>query len=169
MMPEYLFSDDRKYRYILRRQWDESLPECMFIGLNPSTADEVQDDPTIRRCIGFARDWGYGTLWMGNIFAYRATDPKDMKAHEELPEAKAMNELCLLSMAARSDLIVLAWGNHGTYKNRGQEVLGLLGGCDSSLNNIKCLKVTKQNQPSHPLYLPKNSEPLELCLKNYGL
>ena len=70
-----LFSEDRIYRYALWRTWDESLPKALFIGLNPSTADEIQDDPTIRRCIRYSMDWGYGGYIMGNIFGYRSTDP----------------------------------------------------------------------------------------------
>lgn len=72
-------SDCRTYRYELWRTWDESKPYAMFIGLNPSTADETEDDPTIRRCINFAKTWGYGGLCMTNLFAYRATQPEDMK------------------------------------------------------------------------------------------
>lgn len=74
------FSDCRKYRYTLWRIWNESEPCVMFIGHNPSTADEKEDDPTIRRCINYSRDWGYGGLYMVNLFAYRATDPKDLIA-----------------------------------------------------------------------------------------
>ena len=73
------FSNDRIYRYALWRVWDESLPKLLFIGLNPSTADEINDDPTMRRCIRFAKDLGYGTFIMGNIFGYRSTDPKKIK------------------------------------------------------------------------------------------
>ena len=76
------FSECRKYRYTLWRRWDGLFASgyAMFIGLNPSTADETNDDPTIRRCIGYARDWGYGGLCMTNLFAFRATLPKNMKA-----------------------------------------------------------------------------------------
>ena len=72
------FSPDKVYRYELWRIWDEALPVCMFIGLNPSTADETVDDPTIRRCINFAKEWGYGQLVMTNLFAFRATKPAEM-------------------------------------------------------------------------------------------
>jgi hypothetical protein len=71
-----IFSDCRKYRFALRRNWDESKPYVMFIGLNPSTADEIENDPTINRCISYARSWGYGGLFMANLFAFRATDHK---------------------------------------------------------------------------------------------
>ena len=75
------FSPCRTYRYALWRWWDRSRPYAMFIGLNPSTADEVNNDPTVSRCIGYSRRWGYGGLCMTNIFAYRSTDPARMKAH----------------------------------------------------------------------------------------
>jgi hypothetical protein len=70
-----VFSTCRRYRYVLRRIWDRSTPPAMFVGLNPSTADEVKDDPTVRRCIGYAKRWGFGGLIMTNIFAFRSTDP----------------------------------------------------------------------------------------------
>ena len=73
-----IFSSDRIFRYILWRTWNEQNGHLMVIGLNPSTADETQDDPTIRRCVGFARQWGYGGLYMLNLFAYRATDPSEL-------------------------------------------------------------------------------------------
>ena len=73
------FSKDRIYRYALWRIWDDTLPKLLFIGLNPSTADEINDDPTMRRCIRFSKDLGYGGFIMGNIFAYRSTDPKKLK------------------------------------------------------------------------------------------
>lgn len=72
-----IFSADRLYRYTLTRRWD-GRPMMAWIGLNPSTADETEDDPTIRRCTGFAKAWGYGGMVMLNLFAYRATDPKEM-------------------------------------------------------------------------------------------
>ena len=79
-----IFSPCRRYRYTLWRAWDMFNPGyVMFIGLNPSTADEVQDDPTIRRCIGYAKEWGYGAFCMTNIFAFRATDPRVMKAQAD--------------------------------------------------------------------------------------
>lgn len=70
-------SECRRYRFSLWRIWDEALPYALFIGLNPSTADETANDPTITRCINFAKDWGYGGIYMANLFAYRATDPSE--------------------------------------------------------------------------------------------
>ena len=73
------FSKDRAYRYALWRTWDDSLEKLLFIGLNPSTADEIKDDPTMRRCIRFSKDFGFGGFIMANIFAFRSTDPKKLK------------------------------------------------------------------------------------------
>ncbi len=90
-----VFSPSRKYRYVLRREWgDTERKMAVFIGLNPSTADETTDDPTIRRCMGYARDWGCSGLYMLNLFAVRATDPKDMLA--DLNPVGADNESCPL-------------------------------------------------------------------------
>ncbi len=76
-------SECRKYRYALWRTWDKSKPYAMFIGLNPSTADETENDPTINRCINYSKDWGFGGLCMVNLFAFRATDPSDMMASKD--------------------------------------------------------------------------------------
>ena len=73
MIKDAILSEDRKYRYILSRTWDETKPTVLFIGLNPSTADEKTDDPTIRKCINYAKCWGYGKILMANLFAFRNT------------------------------------------------------------------------------------------------
>jgi hypothetical protein len=73
-----VLSECGRYRYVLTRTWDHDLAACAFIGLNPSTADAHEDDPTIRRCIRFARDWGHGGLIMLNLFAWRSTDPRGL-------------------------------------------------------------------------------------------
>lgn len=83
MIKDTIFSPCREYRYTLYREWAPGDKVVMFIGLNPSTADEVNNDPTVRRCINYAKQWGYTGMYMTNIFAYRATDPNVMKAHPE--------------------------------------------------------------------------------------
>lgn len=146
------FSPCRTYRYSLWRRWGK--PEqgyAMFIGLNPSTADEVEDDPTVRRCIQFAKDWGYGALCMTNLFAFRATDPGVMKAHPE-PIGPDTNTV-LVELAKSAGVVIAAWGNHGSHRARDRQVIALLP-------NLRCLKVTKADQPSHPLYLSKALKPL---------
>ena len=107
------FSPDRIYRYALYRTWDETKPRVMFIGLNPSTADESKDDPTIRRCKNYAFDWGYGGLIMANLFALRATKPKIMKEHA-LPIGRD-NNYWLESLARDAEIIIAAWGVNGSH------------------------------------------------------
>lgn len=151
------FSACRKYRYTLWRWWDKSKPYAMFVCLNPSIADEIQDDPTVRRCINFSRDWGYGGFVMTNIFAYRATDPKEMKKYyenlgpKELTTDLASNAVHLIKLSRKAGVIVAAWGTHGAFMNRGDRVSKLIPG-------MKCLKITKGGFPQHPLYLAKDSE-----------
>lgn len=140
----------RAYRYALWRRWGLGR-YAMFIGLNPSTADEDNDDPTIRRCIGFARSWGYGALCMTNLFAYRATEPADMKKAAD-PVGRHNNDT-LVDLASRAGLVVAAWGAHGTYKGRDQSVRLLVPG-------LHYLRLTKDGHPGHPLYLPKNLRPV---------
>lgn len=145
------FSPCRLYRYSLWRVWDEDYPKCAFIGLNPSTADETKDDPTIRKCIGFAKAWGYGGLFMLNAFALRATDPKVMKAHAEPigPE----NDHVLSIYAEETPLVVAAWGVDGKHRNRCRDVRRLIG-------KLHHLGLTKDGQPKHPLYLRGDTKPM---------
>ena len=140
-----VFSRCRKYRYILTRVWNPKLPLVLFVGLNPSTADEHKDDPTVRRCIGFAREWHFGGLSLVNLFAYRATDPGDLLAATD--PIGPRNDNCILTIARTTGRIVLAWGTLGGILGRDQRVLSMLPGA-------YCLGVTKGGHPKHPLYLP---------------
>ena len=144
------FSDCRTYRYGLWRLWDEATAYAMFIGLNPSTADEINDDPTIKRCISYAKEWGYGGLMMANLFAYRATDPEIMlQAKDPIgPE----NDRLLLEYANKAGVVVGAWGNAGAHLNRASKVLEMLPG-------ICYLKLNKTGHPAHPLYLSAKLKP----------
>lgn len=133
------------YRYDLWRRWGDG-PYVLFIGLNPSTADASDDDPTIRRCKRFVSDWGYSAMHMANLFAYRATNPKDMlKASDPIG---IDNDTTLASLASRAGVIVCAWGAMGGHMNRDNACVELLSGY-----NLKCLGVTKAGQPRHPLYI----------------
>jgi hypothetical protein len=123
----------------------------MFVGLNPSTADETTDDPTVRRCIAFARDWGYGALCMTNLFAFRATRPEDLKS--AAGPVGLENDHFLLRHAARAGIVVAAWGNHGAHLGRGAQVRALLP-------HLHCLRRTGTGHPAHPLYLPKTLRPV---------
>jgi len=140
-----------KYRYALWRVWDESLPLVMFIGLNPSTADATEDDPTIRRCIGFAKSWGYGGIQVGNLFAYRSTKPS--KLYKASNPVGQDNDFWLKKLHSSSQIVIAAWGNRGTFLDRARYVCSLLP-------DIYCLGVTKYKQPRHPLYLKKSVKPV---------
>ena len=145
-----VFSSCRTYRYELWRWWDKAKPYALFIGLNPSTADETNDDPTIRRCIGFAASWGYGGLCMMNLFAYRATDPKEMIKYP-FPIGPE-NDRRLMQLSKRAGIVIAAWGEKGTFQGRDQIACAML-------KDLKCLGTTKSGQPRHPLYLSSNAKP----------
>lgn len=165
-----LFSPDRKYRYTLWREWADDMQAelktfmlhvltgqqpayVMFIGLNPSTADETADDPTIRRCRWFARSWGYGAMCMTNLFALRATDPKSMMA--EADPIGPDNRMTLLTIAARAALIVACWGVHGAHLCRDISVLAML----EPYVQLHHLGLTLDGHPKHPLYLSRLTRP----------
>ena len=139
------------YRYSLWRQWAPG-PHVMFIGLNPSTADGTIDDPTIKRCIGFARAWGYAGLMMTNLFAWRDTKPRNMLAVNDPigPE----NDRVLRVEYAKAALTVAAWGEHGRHAGRNNAVQSLLP-------HLHYLRLTKDGHPSHPLYLPASLRPVK--------
>lgn len=144
-----VFSSDRKYRYVLWRWWNNKEPYAMFIGLNPSTADEIIDDPTIRRCVGFAADWGYGGLCMTNLFAFRAVNPKEMMKHPE--PVGVVNDDWLLALSRQAGIVIAAWGTKGAFQNRDEAVY-------SMMIDLKCFGLTKGGHPRHPLYLPMDTE-----------
>lgn len=146
------FSPCHRYRYQLWRRWGDG-PYALFVGLNPSTADETTDDPTIRRCVRFARDWGYGALCMANLFAFRATDPKVMMAEPE-PVGPA-NDGNLACAHLGAGITIAAWGAHGGHRGRDKEVLQMLSG-------FHHLGLTKGGKPRHPLYLRADSTPARL-------
>ena len=141
------FSDCRKYRYSLSRTWNGKKKTILFIGLNPSTADEKIDDPTIRRCINYAQNWGFGSLLMVNLFAYRTTMPSELK-NVKNPIGND-NDLHIIELSKKADIAVAAWGNEGTLLNRDKEVKKILP-------NLMCLKINKSGQPAHPLYQKKD-------------
>jgi len=148
-----------QYRYTLMRNLERGNSKiCMFIMLNPSTADAKEDDPTIRRCINYAKDWGYGKLLVANLFAFRATDPKVMKS--TYSPIGPQNDNCIIHAAQIADasggVVICAWGTHGTFKDRAKEVINMLVeiGIDP-----KCLKMTQDGHPGHPLYLAKSLKP----------
>lgn len=150
MIKSAIISEDKVYRYILMRVWDSSKPRCLFICLNPSTADESKDDPTVRRCIGFAKEWGFGSLAIGNVFALRATSPKELLGHRD--PAGIENGAHLSALKVACDEYIMAWGAHSIVTT------SLSLQVTKLFPNPKCLGVNKDGSPKHPLYLPKNSK-----------
>ncbi|MGH8585874.1 MAG: DUF1643 domain-containing protein [Gammaproteobacteria bacterium] len=148
-----IFSNSLKHRYVLWRVWGGTSRLALFVGLNPSTADESRDDPTIRRCLGFARHLGYSGMLVANLFAYRATDPEDLFRVED--PIGADNDVWLdLAGSCACDTIA-CWGNHGKQHQRGASVV-------PTLKDPKCFCLTKAGEPSHPLYLPSTATPTRL-------
>lgn len=148
------FSDDRIYRYTLYREWpaENAREGCvMFIGLNPSTADEVKDDPTIRRCKGFARSWGFRRMFMLNLFAFRATNPREMMAATD--PIGPDNDRWLCEHAESSAIVVAAWGRHGEFQGRDRAVRRFLR---------KIYQIGDAEYPRHPLYLKSDLVPVEV-------
>jgi hypothetical protein len=170
-----IFSPCRRYRYALWREWwetdclvcDATMPPgetcntcqrtrpvsdyLMVIGLNPSTADETKNDPTIRRCIGFAKQWGFSALCMTNLFAFRATQPKDMKAENDPvgPE----NDHWLHEARFYAGRCLAAWGTHGSHMGRDAQV-------KFAVQGLSCLGKNANGSPKHPLYIAANTQPI---------
>ncbi|MGA9070877.1 MAG: DUF1643 domain-containing protein [Terracidiphilus sp.] len=148
--------DKQEYRYTLKRVWDASLGSVLFVMMNPSTADPYVDDPTVAKCQRYARSWGYGTMLVGNTFAYRATNQKDLLRVADPVGPK--NDKCLLQMAAQAGLIVLAYGKpHKNLCQRGRDVAALLRRAGHELH---ALKLCNDGTPSHPLYLKGTLRPI---------
>jgi hypothetical protein len=144
------FDTTRQYRYSLWRTWEDRGNRVAFVLLNPSQANEVENDPTIRRCIGFAKDWGYGSVEIVNLFAHCATKVQTLKKARDLIGSE--NDSYIRQAAERASLIICAWGNWGYLKGRNLEVQSLLQEFDSG-----CLGLTRRGHPRHPLYLPKQT------------
>lgn len=145
------------YRYSLTRILEHTpTRRLLFIMLNPSTATAAIDDPTIRRCIGYARRWEYGQLLIGNLFALRSTDPRNLRKVEDPigPE----NDRHLVDLAFAADRIICAWGTDGGLMRRGEAVRRLLHGRFPG-KPLHCLEATKFGEPKHPLYLRGDLEP----------
>ena len=151
------FSKDRRYRYLLQRCVGASQSRVLFIMLNPSSADEERNDPTIRRCIGFARDWGFGLLEVVNLFALMSTDPKGLLETED--PVGPDNEATIQAALQRADRVILAWGNHGSHhKERAAHVTKMA----LDVSTPHHLGLTKLGFPRHPLLLPRDTAPSPL-------
>ena len=140
------FSECRLYRYSLRIVWDPSLPLASFIGLNPSTADEWQDDPTVRRCRTFAESWNCGGLLMLNVFAFRATLPADMKKVEDPIRPRNTAAYLIEQLATCGGPHIAAWGKHSSHRNHGEYI-------KCHFPHLDCLALNLDGSPKHPLYL----------------
>jgi hypothetical protein len=138
-----------EYRYTLLRVWDKSKPKIVFIGLNPSVADERQDDNTVRKCINIARRDGYGSMIMLNAYAYRSTDPKALTTEPNV--VGTHNDHHIAKACKDADKIVVAWGNHAT-DDRHSTLLKVLEG-----HRLYCFAKNNNGKPKHPLYVSLNA------------
>ena len=150
-----IYSDDRLHRYELTRIWDEGGRRAAFVMLNPSTATEIANDPTVERCERRARALGFGAFRVVNIFSYRATDPREMRAFRE-PTGGAANDAAILAAADWADLVLCAWGVHGAHLDRGRTVEAMLRAGEHRLHS---LGLSKAGHPKHPLYISYDVQP----------
>ncbi|HEY9627402.1 MAG TPA: DUF1643 domain-containing protein [Coleofasciculaceae cyanobacterium] len=148
-----IFDRTKTYRYSLWRSWDDDKPRVAFVMLNPSTADAESNDPTLRRCIGFAQTWGYGSLVVVNLFALRATHPAQLRQVRD-----PIGQECdrhILAAVSTADCTVVAWGNGGHLKGRDRIVQKLIS--RELTGTAHCLGVNRSGQPRHPLYARADS------------
>lgn len=151
-----IISDCKNYRYVLWRVWNPDKPKCMFIMLNPSKADGNIDDPTIRRCIGFADAWGYGGFYVCNLFPYRATRPQDLLMTDD-PFGQG-NKDYIKELYDKVEIVVGAWGNANIVDKlmRGLSEFRLI---DFTFPKLHYLELSNTHRPKHPLYLKKDCKP----------
>lgn len=149
-----VYSDCERYRYSLTRVWDAAGARVAFVMLNPSTATEVQNDPTVERCERRARAMGFGAFCVVNIFAYRATDPKDMRRTDD--PIGPQNDAAIQDACAQAGQVICAWGTHGAHLSRGAIVADMLRGQGFTLHH---LGLTKDGAPKHPLYIGYDTKP----------
>lgn len=146
-------SDCGRYRYALRRVWDDQLPRLVFVMLNPSTADANTDDPTIRKCVGFAQRWSFGSIAVVNLFAFRCTKPNGLIMQAD--PIGPMNDVAIKQETENlASSVIVAWGANGWgYPNRIAHVVALLK------RALYCITTTNSGQPAHPLLLPYSLVP----------
>ena len=147
MRKSAIISKDGQHRYSLGRIWDEGLPQVLFIMLNPSTADAEKEDPTIRRCLRYAESWGYGGLWVGNLFSYRTAYPKMLSGKDNLTQ---LNLEHLEQMSQCTSQTICAWGN-----GRGWPTY-----ITDHFAELHYLDLSKNGTPKHPLYLKGSLRPV---------
>ncbi|WP_170603046.1 DUF1643 domain-containing protein [Ruegeria arenilitoris] len=149
-----VYSDCEKYRYSLTRIWNTRGRKALFVMLNPSTATEIQNDPTVERCERRARALGFGAFQVTNIFAWRDTDPRKMRA--AIDPVGPQNDEAILNGVDWADQVIAAWGTHGSHLNRGYAVENLLRDTGQPLFH---LGLTKDGHPKHPLYIAYSQKP----------
>lgn len=137
------FSDDKKHRYVLQRIWDKALPKVMFIGLNPSTANETDDDPTIRRVMRFAKDWGYGGVYMLNLYSFVTAYPSKLEVSQH---ARITNDTFLRGYGKKSKEVVFAWGGFKEAKCNSLKM-------ELMFPDATALQINADGSPKHPLYV----------------
>jgi hypothetical protein len=150
-----VYSDCERYRYLLTRVWEPGGAQALFVMLNPSTATEAQNDPTVERCERRARALGFGAFRVCNIFAWRDTDPKAMRraADPVGPE----NDAAIRESCFWADTIICAWGTHGAHLGRGKAVENLMRATGRPLHH---LGLTQEGHPRHPLYIGYGTGPV---------
>lgn len=151
-----VLSDCGTYRYLLRRVWDHRQPRALYIMLNPSTADASVDDPTIRSCFRLARENGYGSFEVINLFGFRATDPDALATAPD--PIGPMNERVGAAAIARCDVAICAWGAHPMAARKSGFICDLIR---SYRPAAYCFGTTKAGAPKHPLYI-KSGTPLQI-------
>lgn len=149
-----MLSHDGVYRYELSRRWADG-PAATFIMLNPSTADATLDDPTIRKCIGFAKRWKMGGIFVVNLFALRSTNPDALKTHVD--PVGIENGVVIHDAVVRSRVVIVAWGTKGNLMNRDDKIIELL---EMVGRDPLCLGITKGGFPKHPLYVSYETIPI---------
>ena len=149
-----VYSDCERYRYALTRVWEPQGRRLSFVMLNPSTATEVQNDPTVERCEQRARALGFGGFRVTNIFAWRDTDPRKMRA--ALDPIGPDNDAAILEACAWGYQVIAAWGTHGAHLNRGPQVEALLR---ASGRSVLHLGLSKARHPKHLLYIAYTQQP----------
>lgn len=158
------FDSSRRYRYQLTRRWegDYNPSPVTWIMLNPSTADALTDDATVRRCVAFAKRWGWGGIRVYNLYALRATNPRTMLHPGAIAQYTGVlnNDVIRVALCPPDGPVVAAWGTHGAWQGRGAEMLTLLDGLGVE---PYCLGMTKNMQPRHPLRLAASTKPRRLA------
>lgn len=150
------FSDCKKYRYTLSASWNRSLPEVLFIGLNPSLANEFKLDPTVNKCVRLAKKWGYGKVELINLFGLITPYPQML--FESKDPIGIENDSWITKKLHDYQNTIAIWGNHGTYKNRYLSVL-------EKVERPLCLKINKTGMPAHPLYLKESVLPFSYSIE----